>query len=319
VHKSFKEAGAKILHEEPELSPSIIELLTSPEAAGLKHVTISRIKLNPNQPRQIFDQEALNELASSIKEHGVLQPVLLRPLGNREFELVAGERRLKAAQIAGHDTIPAIVEKMDDLTALEISLIENLQREDLNPLEEAQIYNRMTQELGYSIRSLAGKLGKDKGYVENRLRLASAPEDIQAMVSLRKDTLSHAYELLKIDDEKRRKRYEKKILAGELSVAKLRDRAEKLAQPLADEAVEEDTETMQPQVEVSEVPASPPPPATDLRSASLKLSESLAELGSLLGEDSNLVKNMTDIDRDNLRKYLSIARARLENIIARLR
>src|SRR5439155_21182212 len=146
------------------------------------------------------------ELASSIREHGVLQPILVRPLRPGTFQLIAGERRWRAARQAGLETIPALVEDIDDETALEIAIIENLQREDLSPLDEAAMYDRMIRDHGYSIRKLADKLGKDKGYVENRLRLADAPEEVRQLVSLRKDTLSHAYELLKVEDPRKRRR-----------------------------------------------------------------------------------------------------------------
>ena len=173
-----------------------------------------------------FDVDALHELAASIREHGVLQPILVRPLGANRYQLVAGERRWRASREAGLETIPALVEDLDDEAALEISIIENLQREDLSPLEEATMYDRMIHEHGYSIRKLADKLGKDKGYVENRLRLADAPEEIRELVSVRKDTLSHAYELLKVGDEKKRRRLAAKVASGELSLVKLRERIE---------------------------------------------------------------------------------------------
>jgi ParB/RepB/Spo0J family partition protein len=139
-----------------------------------------------------------------VREHGVLQPILVRPQPNGHYQLIAGERRWRAAQGAGLDTIPALIEEIDDETALEIAVIENLQREDLSPLDEATIYDKMIREHGYSIRKLAQKLGKDKGYLENRLRLADAPDEIKSLVSVRKDTLSHAYELLKVTDPKKR-------------------------------------------------------------------------------------------------------------------
>ncbi len=116
------------------------------------------------------------------------------------FQLIAGERRWRASKIAGHHSIPALVEDIDDDTAMEISIIENLQREDISPLDEAAMYDRMIRDHGYSIRRLAEKLGKDKGYLENRLRLADAPPEVRELVSLRKDTLSHAYELMKVED-----------------------------------------------------------------------------------------------------------------------
>ena len=124
--------------------------------------------------------------------------------------------------MAERETIPAIVVEFDDQTALEVSIIENLQREDVSPLEEAVMFRKMTETFGYSVRQLAQKVGKDKGYVENRLRLTDAPADVRELVSVRKDTISHAYELMKIGDERKRRRLEKRIVAGELSLAKLR-------------------------------------------------------------------------------------------------
>src|SRR5215213_683922 len=217
------------MSEDRELSPAIISLLSSENAGrttGVKVIPIDRIESNPRQPRMIFDVEALHELAASIREHGVLQPILVRPLGENRYQLIAGERRWRASSEAGLTTIPALVEEMDDDTALEISIIENLQREDLSPLEEATMFDRMVHEHGYSIRKLADKLGKDKGYLENRLRLANAPEEIRQLVSLRKDTLSHAYELLKVEDPKKRKRLAAQVASGELSLVKLREKIE---------------------------------------------------------------------------------------------
>jgi ParB family chromosome partitioning protein len=166
-----------------------------------------------------FDEDALAELAASIKEHGVLQPVLVRPKADepQNYEIVAGERRWRASRIAGLRELPALIEQIDDDTALEIALIENLQREDLSPLEEAVMYERMVTDHGYSVRKLAQKIGKDKGYVENRLRLADAPVEIKQLVSLRKDTLSHAYELLKVEDPKKRRRLAEQVARGELT------------------------------------------------------------------------------------------------------
>ena len=206
---SFRTQAHDRLAEERELSPAIISLL-SPERTGRSHgirnVPVDRIDPNPEQPRMTFDEDALKELAASVTEHGVLQPILIRPADGGRYQLVAGERRWRASKIAGLHEIPALIEEIDDDTALEISIIENLQREDLSPLDEALMYERMTSDHGYSLRKLAQKLGKDKGYVENRLRLAGAPPEIKQLVSLRKDTLSHAYELLKIDDPKKRRR-----------------------------------------------------------------------------------------------------------------
>src|SRR6478735_6681560 len=225
----FRAAAARRLSEDTELSPAIVSLLTpdSPtRSVGVRIVQIDHIEPNPEQPRLVFEPEALNELASSIREHGVLQPILVRPLGPNTYQIVAGERRWRASRLAGLETIPALIEEIDDDTALEIAIIENLQREDLTPLDEAAMYDRMIHEHGYSIRKLADKLGKDKGYLENRLRLADAPPEVRELVSLRKDSLSHAYELMKVDDPKKRRRLAEQVARGELTLIRLRDKIE---------------------------------------------------------------------------------------------
>jgi len=182
--KSFRDAGSRIFRQETDAQPGIISLLAARTPTAVRELPLEKVVPNPSQPRMTWHEETLQELAASIKEHGVLQPILVRPSGD-QYEIIAGERRWRSSKIAGKETIPAIVERFDDATALEIALIENLQREDLSPLDEAVIYKKMTDELGYSIRQLAGKLGKDKGYVENRLRLASAPDDVGALGGLR--------------------------------------------------------------------------------------------------------------------------------------
>ena len=192
----------------------------------MRIVPVDHIEPNPEQPRMVFEPQALDELASSIREHGVLQPILVRPLGPNTYQIVAGERRWRASRLAGLETIPALIEEIDDDTALEIAIIENLQREDLTPLDEAAMYDRMVHEHGYSIRKLADKLGKDKGYLENRLRLADAPPEIRELVSLRKDSLSHAYELMKVEDPKKRRKLAEQVARGELTLIKLRDKIE---------------------------------------------------------------------------------------------
>src|SRR3954447_7540653 len=225
----FPAAAARRLSEERELSPAIVSLLTpdSPtRSVGVRIVPVDHIEPNPEQPRLAFNQETLDELAASIREHGVLQPILVRPVGQNRYQLIAGERRWRASKQAGLETIPALIEEIDDDTALEIAIIENLQREDLTPLDEAAMYDRMVHEHGYSIRKLADKLGKDKGYLENRLRLADAPPEVRELVSLRKDTLSHAYELLKVEDPKKRRRLAEQVARGELTLIKLRDKIE---------------------------------------------------------------------------------------------
>ena len=300
--KSFRDAGSRIFQQESDAQPGIISLLAARTPTAVRDIPLEKVRANPNQPRMTFHQETLQELAASIKEHGVLQPILVRPAGEG-YEIIAGERRWRASKIAGKDSIPAIVERFDDATALEIALIENLQREDLSPLDEAVIYKKMTDELGYSIRQLAGKLGKDKGYVENRLRLANAPDDVREMVSQRYDTLSAAYELMKVDNVRRRKGLAKQMLAGQLTLIRLHDRVERILHPLAK------PERPEPQVPALRDDA--------LITATRKLNDSLSELARAIGEDGS--PTFPEGDRQNLAKFLTISRARLDNLVARLK
>ena len=326
----FRGTAARRLAEERELSPAILSLI-SPEGndrpPGIRNIPLDRITPNPGQPRMTFDEDALAELAASIIEHGVLQPILVRPLAElQRYQLVAGERRWRAARAAGLHEIPALIEQLDDDTALEIGIIENLQREDLSPLEEAMIYERMTHEHGYSVRRLAQKLGKDKGYIENRLRLAGAPTEIKQLVSLRKDTLSHAYELLKVEDPKKRRRLAEQVASGELSLVKLRERIEGRPRVVREPAADEATDPAEPgdTTEMDEMAATPPRrhdralPDDALIGAKQSLAEALDELADVLGSASVLAE-IRDVDRQNLAKYLTIAKLRLENAITVVR
>jgi ParB family chromosome partitioning protein len=323
----FRSTAARRLAEERELSPSIISLL-SPEGTGhatnVRRVPVDRIDTNPQQPRMSIDEDALQELAASIREHGVLQPILVRPGEDGRYQLIAGERRWRAARIAGMTDLPAMIEEIDDDTALEIAIIENLQREDLSPLDEALMYERMTSQHGYSVRRLAQKIGKDKGYIENRLRLADAPPEIKQLVSLRKDTLSHAYELLKVDDPRKRARLAERVASGELSLVKLRERIEgRPSRPRAEQADAEvsgdgaqdsDDELM---LGVGE--REPRPIAEDsLVAAKMHLAEALDELSDIVRSPA-LLGEIPATDRANLAKYLTIAKIKLENAITVVR
>ena len=326
----FRAAAARRLAEEHELSPAIVSLL-SPDAkrraAIIRTVPLDQIEPNPNQPRLAFDQTTLDELTASVREHGVLQPILVRPMGAGRYQLIAGERRWRASRQAGLATIPAMVEEIDDDTALEIAIIENLQREDLSPLDEAAMYDRMIRDHGYSIRKLAEKLGKDKGYLENRLRLADAPPEIRELVSVRKDTLSHAYELLKVQDQRKRRRLAGQVARGELSLVKLRDKIE--GRPRVgrirdhDEDIAEEPELDADQLAARDAGYAAHAVAGPVREDSLvvakqQLADAVEGLVQLLSQQE-VVRSIGDVDRANLAKYLMIAKLKLENAIALVR
>jgi ParB/RepB/Spo0J family partition protein len=340
----FRAAAARRLSEERELSPAIVSLL-SPErtgpTSGVRRIPLDRITPNPENPRITFVEAPLDELAASIREHGILQPVLVRPVGESQYQLIAGERRWRAAKLAGLAQVPALVEEIDDDTALEIAIIENLQREDLSPLEEAAMYDRMIRDHGYSIRKLAGKLGKDKGYLENRLRLADAPEEVRELVSLRKDTISHAYELMKVADPKKRRKLTEQVARGELTLIKLRERIEgrrtrRASDPesadLAGDGVEaaaatpeataalDDAAIAGPASEAGWAAGGPHQPLREdsLITAKQDLAAAVEGLVDVL-RSPDVVQGIGEVDRANLAKYLTIAKLKLENAITLVR
>ena len=228
---------------------------------------------------------------------------------------------------AGMETIPALIEEVDDETALEISIIENLQREDLSPLDEALIYDRMIRQFGYSIRKLAQKLGKDKGLLENRLRLADAPQEIRDLVATRKDTLSHAYELLKVTDPRRRKKLAEAVGRGELSLVKLRQKIDEAARhkraragtAAAGRGVVTVEDGIEADADANWTRISPKDPLSDdsLIAVRGKLNDALTEMISVL--QSDVMQTIDERDRQNIVKYLMIARVRIENAIGLIR
>ena len=327
----FRAAAARRLSEDTQLSPAIVSLLSHDgptRSVGVRIIRIDRIEPNPEQPRLVFEQAALDELASSIREHGVLQPILVRPRGPNAYQIVAGERRWRASRQAGLETIPAMIEEIDDNTALEIAIIENLQREDLTPLDEAAMFDRMIRLHGYSIRKLADKLGKDKGYLENRLRLADAPPEIRELVSLRKDSLSHAYELMKVDDAPKRRRLAAQVARGELTLIKLRDKIEGRRTPRIASVERGDVGPHEPQAVTQPSPereagwldAARVVAISDdsLINAKQGLADAVENLVAVL-RSPEIRGMIPPTDRANLAKYLTIAKLKLENAIAIVR
>lgn len=178
------------------------KIVTNTPKDEILNIKISEIRANPYQPRKHFDENALKELALSIKEHGVFQPIIVKK-SIKGYELVAGERRVRASLLAGFETVPAIIREFDDVAMMEIALLENLQREDLNPIEEAVAYQRIIEAKGISQDELAKRIGKTRSYVTNMIGLVNLPDSVKQLVIERKIPATHARTLSKIDDEEK--------------------------------------------------------------------------------------------------------------------
>jgi len=198
------------------------------EGEQVKEVSVSEIRPNPYQPRKEFEQSAIDELAGSIKEHGIIQPLIVRK-SIKGFELVAGERRLRAAKLAGLKQVPVVVKAYTDQQLMEIALIENLQRENLNPLEEAEAYEKLIAHHDYTQDQLAKKIGKSRPHVANMLRLLQLPEGIRKMVSAADLSMGHARALLTVTDEKAQLQLAKDVVEKELSVRQLEELVKQLS------------------------------------------------------------------------------------------
>jgi ParB family chromosome partitioning protein len=200
------------------LIPTGTEFAADKELGGLEMVPVAAIRPNRYQPREHFDEDALSLLAESIRAVGVLQPVLVRPLGGAEYELIAGERRWRAARRVGLQTIPTLVQPTDDAAALEHALVENLHRDELNPLEEAAAYQQLIEDFGLTHDEVATKVGRNRSTVSNTLRLLQLPPSIQRAVQERSLSMGHARALLGTPDRAFQERLAKQAVDEELSV-----------------------------------------------------------------------------------------------------
>jgi len=187
------------------------------ETERVKELDIDRIEANPHQPRDRFDKGHLEQLAASIEKHGILQPVVVRRLGDR-YQLIMGERRLRAARIAGKRSVPAIVREADDADALKFALMENLQREDLNPIEEAKGYGELRELFDLSIKEIADLIGKDRSTVSNTLRLLTLPDKIQEMLAMGELSAGHARALLSIEGEREQIAWAERVVSEGITV-----------------------------------------------------------------------------------------------------
>lgn len=204
----------------------------SAEGPNLKRIRLADITANRFQPRRTFTEPELAELESSIRASGLLQPIVVRDIGNGKWELVAGERRLRAVTRIGWTEIPAVVRDFDDRAMLTLALVENLQRADLNPLEEAEGYQRLIDEFGLTQLQVAEAVGKDRTSVTNLLRVLSLPSAIRQLVESRHLTAGHARALLPIKDERRQLDLANEIVAHQLSVREAEARAREITNPL---------------------------------------------------------------------------------------
>lgn len=184
----------------------------------LRNITVADIKPNPKQPRQEMDKQKLQELADSIKEHGVVQPIVVREVPDGGYQLIAGERRWRACQLVNMDTIPAVVTEYTNIQAAEVALIENLQRENLNPLEEAVAYQSLINEFGLTQEELSKRVGKSRSYVANMLRLLALPDDVLALLSSGQISNGHARALLALDTDEKKIVAANEIIKKQLSV-----------------------------------------------------------------------------------------------------
>ena len=184
------------------------------------NVKLDELRSNPYQPRKIFDEEALNELAASIKEHGVFQPIIVKK-SIKGYEIIAGERRVKASQLAGKKEIPAIIRNFDDTQMMEIALLENLQRENLSAIEESMAYKKLQDTLGLTQEQLAERLGKSRSHITNMLGLLNLPESIQKEVGEKKISMGHARVLSKLENKEQQEELANKVIEDGLSVREL--------------------------------------------------------------------------------------------------
>ena len=188
----------------------------------IENLNLDDLHPNPYQPRKVFDEEALNELASSIKEHGIFQPIIVKK-GIKGYEIIAGERRVKAAKMAGLTEIPAIIRDFNDQEMMEIALLENLQREDLNAIEEANAYKKLQESLNITQEELAKRLGKSRSHITNMLGLLSLPDNIQKDIQNKEISMAHARVLSKLNDKEQQNTLVQKIKTDKISVHELED------------------------------------------------------------------------------------------------
>jgi ParB family chromosome partitioning protein len=221
--ESFPLSGVNTPHE--EMAPPA-PIVTS---SGAQELPVGLIVSNPHQPRKHFDETKLSELAGSIREHGVIQPIIVTALPDGKYELIAGERRLEASKIAGKTTIPAVIREAKEQEKLEFAIIENTQRHDLNPIEEARGYVRLSEEFGLNQEAVAMKMGKSRSAIANILRLLHLPIEMQRAIAEGKITEGHAKALLSIENPEKQRALFELILKSGLTVRDAESKAREIS------------------------------------------------------------------------------------------
>lgn len=200
-------------------------------SSGVNEILLTEIQVNPFQPRTHFEEEPLKELAESIKVHGIIQPLTVRRLSHNQYQLISGERRFQAAKLAGLKAVPAYVRSADDQQMLEMALIENIQRENLNPIEIAVSYQRLITEINLKQEELGERVGKNRSTVTNYLRLLKLPPDIQIALRDNKISMGHARAIVSVESPDTQLYIFKKIMAEDLSVRKVEELVRQLTSP----------------------------------------------------------------------------------------
>lgn len=203
------------------LDALIPQQLSTSDSDAISSIDLRDLRPNPYQPRRIFNEEKLEELAESIRVHGIIQPLIVRRSAVKGFDIVAGERRYRAAQIAGLAVVPAVVREFTDVELMEIAIIENLQREDLNPIETAEAYANLIERCGLTQEQLSKRVGQSRSHVANMLRLLQLPDEIRGIVSRGTLSMGHARTLLAVEDKNRLIDLAKRSILEDWSVRKL--------------------------------------------------------------------------------------------------
>lgn len=210
-------------------------------ASSINEVKLSEIEANPDQPRRDFDEEALKELADSIKQIGVVQPITLRKIEDGKYQIIAGERRFRASQIAGIESIPAYIRDVNDSQLMEMALVENIQREDLNAIEEALAYQNLMDKCDYTQDQLSERVGKKRATVANYLRLLRLPAEIQMAVKDKKLDMGHARALMSIESPVAQLEVYNRIIAEGLSVRKVEELAKNIKEGKTTDSAKKET------------------------------------------------------------------------------